>query len=67
MKVYLLQHSYEYEVYEDIKTDETLVIGIYSSQEKAEEVKERFKVKKGFDRHSEDCFYIDEYQLDQDH
>lgn len=66
MKVYLLQHSYEYEIYEDIKTDETLIIGIYSSQEKAEAVKEQYKLKKGFKRFSEDCFYIDEYELDKD-
>lgn len=67
MKVYLLQHSYEYEVYEDIKTSETIIIGIYNSQEKAEEVKSKFKIKQGFNRFSEDCFYIDEYELDKDH
>lgn len=66
MKAYLLQHSYEYEICEDLKKDETKIIGIYSSQKKAEEVKEQFKVKKGFNRFSEDCFYIDEYELDQD-
>ena len=66
MKVYLLQHSYEKEICEDLKADETKVIGIYSSYENAEMVKERFKVKKGFNRFSEDCFYIDEYELDQD-
>lgn len=27
MKVYLLQHSYEYEIYEDIKPGETKIIG----------------------------------------
>jgi len=35
MKVYLLQHCYEYEIYEDIKAEETKIIGIYSSREKA--------------------------------
>jgi len=67
MKVYLLQHSFEYEICEDVKTDETKIIGIYSSEEKAEEVKEQFKTIKGFSRFSEECFFIDEYQLDQNH
>lgn len=66
MKVYLLQHSYEYEIYKDVKTDETKIIGIYSSKEKAEEVKKQFKIKQGFDRFPEDCFYIDAYELDKD-
>jgi len=67
MKVYLLQHSYEYEVYEDIKMKETKIIGIYSSEIKAKEAKALFMTKKGFNRFSEECFYIDEYELDQDH
>ena len=66
MKVYLLQHSYEYEIYEDIKAEETKIIGIYSSREKAEEVKEKSKMKKGFCRFSDDCFYIDAYEVNQD-
>ena len=67
MKVYLLQHSYEQEVCEGVKVDETLIIGIYSSYEAAERVKEKFKVKQGFNRFPEDCFYIDEYELNVDH
>ena len=66
MKVYLLQHSYKYEIYQDIKAEETKIIGIYSSREKAEEVKEKFKMKKGFCRFSDDCFYIDAYEVNQD-
>jgi len=65
MRVYLLQRSFEHEMCEDVKTDETKIIGIYSSEEKAEEVKEQFKAKEGFNRFSKDCFYIDEYELDQ--
>ena len=67
MKIYLLQHSHEIEIGAGVKADETKVIGIYSSYENAERVKNRFKVKQGFNRFSEDCFYIDEYELDQDH
>lgn len=65
-KVYLLQHSYEYEIEENLKVDETKIIGIYSSYEMAEQVKERYKTKKGFSRFPIDCFYIDEYELDND-
>lgn len=65
IKVYLLQHNYEYEICEDVKTNETKIIGIYGSEEKAEEVKEQLRSKKGFNIFSEDCFYIDEYELDQ--
>lgn len=67
MKVYLLQNSYEYEIYEGIKTEETKIIGIYDSEQKAEEVKKQYKIKKGFNRFSEDCFCIDEFELNQDH
>lgn len=67
MNVYLLQHSYEYEIYEDIKVEETKIIGIYSSEMKAKEAMALFLTKQGFNRFPKDCFYIDEYQLDQDH
>ena len=67
MLVYLLQHSYELEVYKGLKTDETKIIGIYSSYENALTIKKSFSKKKGFERFSEECFYIDEYELDQDH
>jgi len=30
MRVYLLQHSFEHEICEDVKTDETKIIGIYT-------------------------------------
>jgi len=66
MKMFLLQHSYEYEICEDIKTDNTKIIGIYNSQEKAEEVKKKYMTKKGFNRFSEENFYIDEYEVNQD-
>ena len=64
--MFLLQHSYEHEVDEGIKVDETKIIGIYSSQKKAEETKEKYMMKKGFNRFSEESFYIDEYEVNQD-
>ena len=59
--VYLLQHSYENE-----GSEETKIIGIYSSYENAERAKCKVKSKEGFNRFPEDCFYIDAYELDRD-
>ena len=67
MKVYLLKHSYDYEIYEDINVTNIKLIGIYSSRQNAEEVKERYKRKKGFNRHPEKCFLINEYIVNEDH
>ncbi|MDR2940183.1 MAG: hypothetical protein LBV08_07680 [Clostridiales bacterium] len=67
MIVYLLQHSYEYEITEGEIVEETKIIGIYDSKENAECTKNKFKTKKGFNRYSDDCFYIDAYELNQDH
>lgn len=58
--VFLLQHSYE-----QGECEETKIIGIYSSKAKAEETIERFKNIIGFKEH-QDCFYIDEYDIDKD-
>lgn len=68
-EIYFFQHCYEYEIDGlDFKLDSTnKVIGIYSSEEKAESVKEQVMVKPGFNRHPDDCFYIDRYRLNEDH
>lgn len=63
-KVYLVQHSYEYEIEEGIPSEETKIIGIYSSIEKAKETVEHFLTIEGFKDFPEDCFYIDAYKLD---
>ena len=67
MKVYLLQHSYDHEICEGLEVDETKTIGIYSSQEEAERVVEKFKHITGFNKYPESCFYIDAYTLGEDH
>lgn len=67
MKVFLLQHSYEYEILTSVNVDETKVIGIYSSKEKAEKTIEEYKEKQGFSRFPVSCFFIDEYVLDKNH
>jgi len=58
--VFLLQHSYEVDSYE-----ETKIIGIYSSKNHAEIVIRRYQTLPGF-KDFPDCFYIDEYELDKD-
>ena len=59
--VYLLQHSYEIEEF-----DETKIIGIYSTKEKAKEVIEKYNTLPGFKDYPND-FYIDKYELDKNH
>jgi hypothetical protein len=61
--VFIVQHSYE--VGEDGLYDETKLIGIYSSLEKAESVVERYKTLPGF-RDYIDAFHISEYEIDKD-
>lgn len=61
--VFLVQHSYE--VGEDGMYDETKLIGVYSSLEKAESVVDRYKKLPGF-RDCLDAFYISEYEIDKD-
>lgn len=43
------------------------MIGVYSSEEKARNAIEKLKYAAGFCKYPTDCFYIDEYEIDQDH
>ena len=61
--VYLLQHSYEVETEAGL-LDETKIIGIFSSKEKAEKTIEECKNFSGFKNYPEN-FYIDQYELDK--
>ena len=61
-KIYLLQHSYEREEY-----DETKIVGIYSTRKKAQTTINRYKKITGFKDYPESCFYIDEYEVDLDY
>ena len=62
-KVYLLEHSYDYG--DDNEFSETKTLGIYSSQEKAEEAIKFYSKLVGFCNHPLECFYIDEFELDK--
>jgi len=59
-KAYLLQHSYE----DDDGCEETKIIGIFSTEEKAKEVAQVYRTIEGFSRYP-DCFFIDAYELDK--
>ncbi|MCM3630409.1 hypothetical protein M3194_24045 [Paenibacillus glycanilyticus] len=61
--IFIVQHSYE--VGEDGLYDETKLIGVYSSKEKAESVVKRYKRLPGFKDYL-DAFYISEYEIDKD-
>lgn len=58
--VYLLQHSYEIET----GCDETKILGIFSSQQMAEEAVEVYRQLPGFRDRKED-FYIDKYEVNK--
>lgn len=63
-RVYVLHHMYEYggkNEHEEIK-----LIGIFSCKELAEETVKKYKCLKGFSRYPEECFYIDEYEIDKE-
>lgn len=68
--VYILQHSYDQVFGEDdeyIVREETKLIGIYSSYKNAVTAKKEYMRKKGFNRFSEENFYIDEYELNKNY
>jgi len=59
--VYLLQHSYEVNGIE-----ETKLIGIFRTKEKAIKIIEYYKTLPGFEDYQND-FYVDEYEIDKNH
>lgn len=59
--VFVLQHSYELE-----GCEETKFIGVYASEQDAQDAIGRLKLQPGFiDRPSD--FHIDEYEINKDH
>jgi len=68
--VYVVQHSYEVGdkgEFEGEDFDETKMIGVYSSKEKAEKTIDRYKMLPGFKDYPISCFHIDKYEIDQEH
>ena len=64
-RVYILLHCYEYG--EELQHEEIKFIGVYSAFELANRTIERLYGLPGFSRYPIECFYIDEYTLDEDH
>jgi hypothetical protein len=61
MKVYLLEHAYDYG--ENLEHTEVKTLGIYESREKAEKAISEYKLLPGFNEYDDECFYIGEYEL----
>lgn len=59
MKVYLLEHAYDYG--ENLEHTEVKTLGIYESRVKAE-ISE-YKLLPGFNEYDDECFYISEHEL----
>lgn len=59
--VFVLQHSYEIDGH-----DETKFIGVYSTQEQADQAINRLKDQPGF-RDKLDSFHVSEYEINKDH
>jgi hypothetical protein len=59
--IYILHHSYEDEDHEDTK-----LIGVYSSEQKAAETILRLRVMPGFRRYP-NAFTVNKFTIDQDH
>lgn len=59
-KIFILQHSYELEN----GCDETKLLGVFSSFEKAVQVIQEYKNLPGFKNRPDD-FYIDKYEIDK--
>jgi hypothetical protein len=62
--VFLLEHTFE-DGDDKIKSWDTKTLGIYSTREKAELAIQFFKTLPGFKDYPDDCFCIDEYELDK--
>ena len=63
-KIYLLYHQYEYG--EHCEYEELKILGIYSSEQKAQEAIERYYKLAGFKKYSKECFVVDEYIVNED-
>ncbi len=65
MKVFVLTHQYEYKLdyYEEL---EQKYLGIYSSEEKAQQAAKRYYQLPGFNKYPFDYFYVTEHEIDVD-
>lgn len=66
MKLFILIHEYEYKVdyYEEL---EQKYLGVYLSEEKAQQAAKRYYQLPGFNKYPFNCFYIEEWEMDKDY
>lgn len=62
--IYLLRHTYEYGNENEHETSKNL--GIYMTEEKANEAINRYQLLEGFRNYPPECFIIEEYLIDKD-
>ena len=62
--VYCLWHSYEYG--EENEHETTKILGVYTTESKANEAIGRFQNLPGFKDYPVECFVVEEYLLDKD-
>ncbi len=63
MKVYLLEHAYEYG--KELRHTEVKTLGIYETKKLAEQAIWQYMKLPGFCDYGEECFFIDEYELNK--
>ena len=65
MKVYLLEHAYEYG--KESEHTEVKTLGIYETRELAQKAVEQYKKLPGFCDYSDECFFINGFELNIGH
>ena len=65
--VFLLRHSYEYDIGDWDKAEEIKFLGVFSTEEKGKDAIEYYKVLPGFRDYPEDCFHLGELELDRNY
>ena len=63
--VYLLKHDYRYILHDNVKSEETRLLGVYETKEKAEAAIEFYKKLPGFKDLFESDFYLSECELNK--
>ncbi|MFD4706031.1 hypothetical protein ACFWM3_14350 [Gottfriedia sp. NPDC058432] len=62
--VFLLTHIYDYGVEDE--HEETKILGVYTTREKAEKALERYFKLEGFNNYPKECFFVGECLIDED-
>ena len=63
--VFLLQHSYQYDIGDSEMVDETKVLGVFSTKDEGVKAIEYYKTLSGFKDYPIECFDLEEHTLDE--